>query len=64
MSDLMKVAEHPLARARRLDERIREAREAGRRYTPTDDEWDRAMPFQRRQMTWPQSVLDWIRRNP
>lgn len=53
---------HPLERAADLDRKIAEAKAAGRTYTPTDEEYRRALQYQREQMTWPRSILDQIRR--
>lgn len=45
-----------------LDDKIEDARRCGERYTPSKEEWDRARPWQRDRMTWPDDVLRWIRR--
>lgn len=47
-----------------LDARIDRAAAYGHRYTPTHQKWFRATKYQRSQMTWPDFVLDSIRRNP
>ncbi len=45
-----------------LEKKIRAVERCGERYTPTQREWDRASRFQRRRMTWPDHIIDWIRR--